>query len=95
MEVSSNLGISFPECLRSRYCEVQFFAQILSNPNEFTNFKVEEGFMCFSSKDVETPAKPGVTVDGQDRDVRELLIRQGHLILAHLSSKKTATYLGD
>ena len=49
--------------------------------------------MYFSSEDVETLAIPKVTVDGQD--VQELLIRQGHSILAHLSSEKTVTYLRD
>ena len=93
MDVSSNLGVSFPECLRSRYGEDPFFAPILRSPSEFTNFREEEGLVYFKSEDVETLAIPDIKVDGQD--IRELLIRQGHSILAHLSSEKMATYLRD
>ena len=64
MDVSNNLGISPPECLRSRYGEDQFFAPILSNPSEFTNFKVEEGLVRFTSEDVEALAIPEITVGG-------------------------------
>jgi hypothetical protein len=93
LEVSSDLGVSFPECLKDRYPEDPFFKPIIDNPSEFTNFRVRDGFVFFTSEDVETLAIPDVKTDGQG--VRELLIRQGHTILAHLGAEKTATYLRD
>ena len=92
-EVSSNLGISFPECIRDRYEEDSFFKPILDNPGDFANFAVKEGFIYFVSEGVEILAVPDVNEKGQG--VRELLIRQGHSVLAHLSAAKTATYLRD
>ena len=92
-EVSSNLGISFPECVRDRYEEDSFFKPILDNPGEFTNFAVKDGFIYFVSDGVEVLAVPDVKTNGQG--VRELLIRQGHSVLAHLGAEKTATYLRE
>jgi len=93
LEMSSNLGISFPDCIRGRYSEDEFFGPILANPEEFTNFRVDDGLVFFRSEGGETVAIPDVRVNGQG--VREILIRQGHSILAHLGDKKTATYLRD
>jgi transposase InsO family protein len=92
-EVSSDLGISFPDCIRNRYNEDRFFEPILANPTEFTNFEVGDGLVYFVSEGTRTVAIPDVKVDG--RNVREVLISQGHSILAHLSDEKTATYMRD
>jgi len=91
--VSSDLGISFPECIRDRYEGDSFFKPILDNPGEFTNFAVKEGFVYFVSEGVEVLAVPDVKENGQG--VRELLIRQGHSVLAHLGAEKTTTYLRE
>jgi len=93
LNVASDLGISFPECIKDRYDEDGFFKPILANPEEFTNFIVRDGLVFFKSEGIETIAIPNVRVDGQN--VREVLIRQGHSILAHLSDVKTATYMRD
>jgi len=93
LEMSSNLGTSFPDCIRDRYSEDEFFRPILVNPEEFTNFRVDGGLIFFRSEGVEMIAIPNVQVSGQS--VREILIRQGHSILAHLGDEKTATYLRD
>ena len=90
-EVSSDLGVSFPECIRNRYGEDKFFSPILVNPEEFTNFAVREGLVYFVSEGLETIAIPDVKVNEQS--IREILIRQGHSILAHLGDEKTITYL--
>ena len=66
---------------------------VLENPEEFTNFVVNEGLVYFVSEGVEVVAIPDVKVNGQG--VRELLIQQGHSILAHLGAEKTATYLRE
>ena len=92
-EVSSNLGISFPDCVRNRYNEDKFFEPILANPTEFTNFTIRDGLIYFGSEGVETVAIPDIQVNG--RNVREVLISQGHSILAHLSDEKTVTYMRD
>ena len=66
---------------------------ILRNPSEFTNFKEDDGLIYFVSESVEAVAIPDVEVGGAK--VREILIKQGHSILAHLSTEKTTTYLRD
>ena len=93
LETSSSLGVLFPECVRNRYDEDKFFIPIMENPEEFTNFEVRDGLIFFKTEGVETIAVPDVQVDGQN--VREILIRQGHSILAHLSDEKTITYMRD
>ena len=92
-KVSSDLGISFPECIRGRYEEDLFFKPILDNPGEFTNFVVKERLVHFISEGVEVLAVPDVKEKGQG--IRELLIRQGHSVLAHLGAEKTTTYLRE
>ena len=93
LNVSGDLGISFPECIRNRYGEDRFFEPILRNPSEFTNFKENEGLIYFVSEGVEVVAIPDVRVG--DANIREILIKQGHSILAHLGAEKTTTYLCD
>ena len=93
LDVSSTLGTSFPECIRNRYEEDTFFKPILENPGDFTNFDVSEGLIYYVSEGAKIIAIPDVKINGQN--IRELLIRQGHSVLAHLSSEKTATYLRD
>lgn len=92
-EVSSNLGVSFPDCVRNRYNEDKFFEPILANPTEFTNFTIRDGLIYFGSEGVETVAIPDIQVNG--RNMREVLISQGHSILAQLSDEKTVTYMQD
>ena len=93
LEVASELGISFPECIRNRYKEDKFFLPILENPEEFTNFSVRNGLVLFVSEGSETIAVPDVRESEQS--IREVLIRQAHSILAHLSDEKTVTYMRD
>ena len=93
LEVSGGLGIEFPECICNRYGEDPFFKSILDNLGDFTNFKTREGLTFFVSEGVEVVAILDIKVNGQG--VRELLIRQGHSVLAHLGAEKTATYLRD
>ena len=93
LNVCDNLRVSFPRCIRNQYGEDPFFKPILRNPSEFTNFREDEGIVYFVSEGVEMVAIPNVKVGGAN--VRELLIRQGHSILAHLGAEKTTTYLRD
>jgi len=92
-EVSGNLGMSFPDCIRNRYDEDKFFASIPVNPEECTNFAVRDGLVFFKSEGVETVAVTDISVN--HRRIREILIEQGHSILAHLGDEKTATYMSD
>ena len=93
LEVSGGLGIKFPGCIRNRYDEDSFFKPILDNASDFTNFKTRDGLTFFVTEGAEVIAIPDIKVSGQG--VRELLIRQGHSVLAHLGAEKTATYLRD
>ena len=92
-EVSSNLGVSFPRCIENQYDEDKFFAPILTNPDEFTNFIVRDGLVFFVSEGMERVVVSDVQVNNQK--VREILISQAHSILAHLGDEKTVTYLRD
>ena len=62
MEVSSDLGIAFPECIRNRYKEDKFFGAILTNPEEFINFLVEDGLVFFVSEEMRTITVPDINV---------------------------------
>ena len=53
----------------------------------------DNGLIYFISEGLETVAIPDVKVNGQS--IREILIGQGHLILAHLGDEKTVTYMRD
>jgi len=90
-EVLSSLGVSFSDCIKDRYGKDGFFKPIPANPEESTNFAVRGGLIFFKSEGCETIAIPDVRVDGQK--VREMLIKQGHSVLVHLSGEKTATYM--
>ena len=91
LEASSDLGLKFPDCIRNKYEDDKFFLPILANPEEFTNFAVRDGLIYFISEGIETIAVPDIQVSGQS--VREILMRQGHSILAHLGDEKTVTYM--
>ena len=65
MEVLSDLGIAFPECIRNRYREDKFFKAILTNPEEFTNFLIEDGLVFFVSEGVRTVVVPDFNVGGE------------------------------
>ena len=90
---ASEIGILFPECIKGRYIEDDFFKPILSHPGYFTNFIERNELVYFTSKGVEIIAIPNVKVARQN--VREILIRQGHSILTHLGTEKMATYLRE
>ena len=83
----------FPECLKGRYGDDPMFKPILENPSNFTNFEINDGLIFFRSEGVIRLAIPDVKVNGQS--VREMIIRQGHSILAHLGGHKTVIYLRD
>ena len=93
LEASSNLALSFPECIRDQYGEDKFFLPILADPGEFTNFALRDGLVFFKTEGSETITVPDICQDGQS--VRETLIRQAHSILAHLGKEKTVTYMRD
>ena len=83
----------FPECLKGRYKEDPMFKPILENPSNFTNFEIKNDLIFFRSEGVTRLAIPDVKVNGQS--IREVIIRQGHSILAHLGGHKTVIYLRD
>ena len=92
-EAFSGLRVLFPRCVENQYNEDKFFAPILTNPDEFTNFIVRDGLVFSVLEGMERVAVPNIQVNNQK--VREILISQAHSILAHLGDKKTVTYLRD
>ena len=89
----ANQDEPFPGCLKGRYGEDPAFKPILDNPSNFTNFEIKDDLIFFRSEGTSRLAIPDVKINGQS--IREVVIRQGHSILAHLGGHKTVTYLRD
>jgi hypothetical protein len=85
--------IAFPDVLKGKYMNDSFFNRILLSPKQFKDFSVREGLIFMQRADNELLCIPNIVVDGIG--MRTLVISQAHSILAHLSTRKTLTYLRD
>ncbi|KAF8690216.1 hypothetical protein AX14_003067 [Amanita brunnescens Koide BX004] len=45
LETAGNIGIKFPECVRNRYAEDEFFARIIGQPNVYSDFTLADGLI--------------------------------------------------
>ena len=84
---------AFPECLKGQYGEDPSFKPILENPENFLNFKIKDGLIFFRSEGTLRLAISNVKLGNQL--VREMIVRHGHSMLAHLGGYKTLIYLRD
>lgn len=67
-----------------------FFRMILDSPETYRNFRLRDGYMRLTTKDMTAICVPSVMIEG--RAARERLISQAHSVLAHLGATKTLTY---
>lgn len=85
--------LQFPQCLKHRYNEDDFFKLILEQPSHYKNFYVENG-LVFRREGVRyLLCIPKILING--RSAREIVIEHAHSILAHLGARKTLLYLRD
>ena len=64
----------------------------MDKPNEYHNFKVEDGLL-YLLKNQPLLCIPKIMVNR--RSAREIVIAEGHSLLAHLGASKTLDYLRD
>jgi len=86
-------SVDIHRSLRNRYSEDTFFSKILSNPQAYKNFEVQDGLMFMKHVGRRILCVPDILVG--KRRVREMIISHAHSILAHLGALKTIIYLRD
>ncbi|TFK78921.1 hypothetical protein K466DRAFT_506499, partial [Polyporus arcularius HHB13444] len=91
VSTASELGLSFPTCLRGRYTEDAYFRKIAADPAAFPLFQYTDGLLYKQEGDSCLLCVPDVLLG--PRKAREILIRHAHSLLAHLGSRKTLDYL--
>jgi hypothetical protein len=71
------------------------FKSIVKNPNEYKKFELDQttGALYLKQNSRRLLCIPDITVG--DRKMREIVISEAHVILAHLGFKKTNEYLCD
>ncbi|KAJ3473941.1 hypothetical protein NLI96_g12741 [Meripilus lineatus] len=88
-----DFGVPMPDGIKGRYGEDPFFREIVANPKDHRHFKEMGGLIFYDREGTWLLCIPDVFI-GQKR-VREMIIEQGHSILAHLGTKKTLDYLKE
>jgi hypothetical protein len=92
--VNLNLdGIDLLKELRGKTSEDAFFKIVLEKPDEYRNFKVKNELLYLTKKDQELLCIPKAMI--RNRSAREIVISEGHSLLAHLGASKTLDYLRD
>lgn len=82
------------DIIRLNYTKDTLFKKILSEPKNYRNYTLRDGLLYLKDNERELLCIPeSVTVDG--RSLREIIISEGHSLLAHLGSAKTRAYLRD
>ena len=86
-------SLDIPNCLRGRYKDDSFFKIVVDNPKAYKNFEFTDELLYLKSADTLLLCVPNVSV--QNRHLHELFISHAHSILAHLSARKTLSYLRE
>ncbi|EJD38758.1 DNA/RNA polymerase [Auricularia subglabra TFB-10046 SS5] len=84
-------ALNIPSDFVPLYPSDPFLNQILKNPNDYRNFRVENDIIYMITEEERLICVPDAKVDG--RSVRKVVISQAHSILAHLSAHKTLLYV--
>ncbi|SJL12635.1 uncharacterized protein ARMOST_16064 [Armillaria ostoyae] len=79
--------------LRDRYAGDTLFQKILAKPKDFRNFEHRNGLIFLKLEDRELLCIPDYVHKG--RSIKEIVIDEGHSLLAHLGTRKTLAYLRD
>jgi hypothetical protein len=89
---SSIGGIDLLKEMRGKLAEDALFKIILDKPDEYRNFKLEDGLL-YLLKDKPLLCIPKLMI--RNRSIREIVIAEGHSLLAHLGASKMLDYLRD
>ncbi|KZT22471.1 hypothetical protein NEOLEDRAFT_1071534, partial [Neolentinus lepideus HHB14362 ss-1] len=91
--IAYNESTSIEDAIRNKYDEDPMFNAILKEPKGFKNFNVEGGLVFLRLQDRRVLCIPDITYNG--RNVREVVISNAHILLAHLGAQKTLDLLRD
>lgn len=91
--VVSGDGIDLPTLLRNKYSDDSFFRGILDKPKHYHNFEPDDGLIFVKINDHRLLCIPRIYVKGCN--ICEIVIAEGHSLLAHLGASKTLAYLRD
>ncbi|KAJ3511636.1 hypothetical protein NLJ89_g3978 [Agrocybe chaxingu] len=88
-------GIDVLKAIKGRYKDDPLFKPIVEKPKEYKNFEYDEtgGLLYLKQETRRLLCIPNVKV--ANRSIREIVISEGHSVLAHLSFKKTYDYLHE
>ncbi|KAJ3529364.1 hypothetical protein NMY22_g9024 [Coprinellus aureogranulatus] len=86
-------GVDFLAAIRRLYPDDPVFRSVIEKPDEFDNFRVENGLVYLRDRGRHLLCIPKGNI-GQ-RSAREIVISEAHSILAHLGAAKTSAYLRD
>ncbi|TFK65192.1 hypothetical protein BDN72DRAFT_732574, partial [Pluteus cervinus] len=86
-------GIDLKRELTGQYSRDSFYSKILEAPKQYKNFVVKDNLVFIVENGGERLCIPDVQIG--KRSAREILIDEAHSILAHLSTRKTLTYLRE
>ncbi|OSD01241.1 hypothetical protein PYCCODRAFT_1345642, partial [Trametes coccinea BRFM310] len=84
-------GLPLPNGLRGRYAEDPYFRRIVLAASEFPHFQLVDDLLYKVDDGCFRLCIPDIVVG--KRNLREVLLRHAHSILAHLGYKKTLAYL--
>jgi len=86
-------GVDIMKEIKGRYLNDLVFSKVVEKPKEHKNFSVEEDLVYIKEAGKTLLCIPEVKIDG--RSVCEMVISEGHSVLAHLGTQKTYEYLRD
>ena len=93
MVSQSMLGLDLLKGLRDKYHWDPVFQAILLRPGNFWNFEVSNEFIYLKEAERKVLCIPKLLTQGHS--VREIVIFEAHLLLAHLGVNKMLNYLQD
>ena len=92
MSTAGESGMEMPGCMRGRYVEDPYFKRIFAAPDQFQHFRYVDGLLYkVTEEGLYLLYIPDIMVGS--RQIREVLLRHAHSILAHLGTRKTVEYL--
>ncbi|CAA7265770.1 unnamed protein product [Cyclocybe aegerita] len=86
-------GIDILKEIRNNYSLDTVFKPVVEKPSEYKNFDVKDGLVYLKQGDRKLLGIPSIKVN--NRSAREIIIAEGHSVLARLGFKKTYDYLRE
>ncbi|KAG9222581.1 hypothetical protein CCMSSC00406_0000541 [Pleurotus cornucopiae] len=88
-----DLNVDFMNEIRNNYMNDTFMASIVNTPRQYKNFTLENGLLYLVEGGRRLLCIPDAIIGG--RTAKEIVIDEGHSLLAHLGPEKTLTYLRE